>query len=159
MLTGVHREDCLLEVEQLQGEDFVESATLDGEDIWDRVFKPSSQSSTLVIQLADGGGTVSGRIVDELGKVFSEPTTVILVPVARPNDHPSANIRFQAGATGAFQLHHIRPGAYYLLAVAGSDKFPYNNIPLLDQLAGQGTPVTLRQGGQETADVVVVHIP
>jgi len=94
-----------------------------------------------------GGGAVSGNVEDcQGGMVEVIPVQENLRGMLRKFD--------RCDALGHFTIRAVRPGDYYVLAVA-----PIQNIPVaLATLLPQATKVTVREGETTRADLKVVKV-
>lgn len=97
--------------------------------------KPADQLSGLTVTLAQGGALVRGNFTLAEGQTVPEKLTVYLVPAETEKAEDA--LRYFAApvnSQGAFWLHYVAPGRYWLVAQPGTDdtRYDVNKVRLPD---------------------------
>ena len=142
---------------------FVQSVTVDGKDITDRVFDLQADATSLVVTFTDQPSKVSGTVKDARGA--ASPTAIVLAfPVdpkrwsgygASPRNLKSA----LASRTGVYTFEHLPPGDYYVIAVDPAEADGWQDPTRLEALAGQATKLTVAAGDTQRRSIFVEGDP
>ncbi len=104
---------------------------------------------------------VSGVVTGAGGRPFGD-AVVIVFPADRVQWFPQSRFVSHAAATGdgAFDLHPLPPGAYYVAAIDPPDDFerdrPFEDPAFLESLVARATRVTLGEGDLRVINVAVI---
>ncbi|HEY0873346.1 MAG TPA: carboxypeptidase regulatory-like domain-containing protein [Vicinamibacterales bacterium] len=112
--------------------------------------QPGQMLSDVTIVVSQGLTSISGHVSGEDGKPASG--TVLLFP-ADPARWPEAlaNQRItRPERTGAYTFDNVRPGEYFLIAVASMESWQMNDPEFLDAQRGRATKLTV---GSELATI------
>ena len=129
---------------------FVQSVTLDGRDITDRVFDLQADTTSLVVTYTDRPSKVSGIVTDERGA--ASPTAVVVVfPVdpRRWSGYGASPRTLKSALTtrsGVYTIDHLPPGDYYAIAIGAADIDGWRDPSTLEALANQATRLTVAAG-------------
>ena len=128
----------------------MQSVTLAGKDITDRVVDLQADATSLVVTYTDRPSKVSGTVNDARGA--ASPTAVVLAfPVdpklwsgygASPRNLKSA----LTSRTGVYTFDHLPPGDYYVIAIDAADADGWQDPARLEALASQATRLTVAAG-------------
>lgn len=111
--------------------------------------KPGDQLSGLTVTFAQGGTLVRGNFALAEGQTVPEKLTVYLVPAE--TEKAEEALRYFAApvnSQGAFWVHHVAPGRYWLVAQPGTDdtRYDVNKVRLPD---GGELRSSLRHGAEQ----------
>jgi hypothetical protein len=138
----------------------VQSITLDGKDITDRVFDLQADATSFVVTYTDQPSKVSGNVTDS-GGAPSSAAVVLAFPVdPRGWSGYGAKSRTLKSALttriGAYTFEHLPPGEYFVVAVDASELEGWRDPARLEAFAAHGTRVTIRSGERvKTVDLRV----
>ena len=141
----------------------VQSVTLSGKDITDRVFDLQSDATTLVVTYADRPSKVSGTVTDEQGSI-SATAVVLVFPVdpRRWSGYGASPRTMKSALTtrrGVYTIDHLPPGDYYAVAVGAADIDGWKHPATLEALANHATRLTVAAGdAPKTLDLRVKTI-
>jgi hypothetical protein len=139
---------------------YVESARLDGVDVFERWIPVMPNSSTVEVTIAGPAVTVQGRVVTEQGPPPVEPAMIILIPTQPPGDDPTLSIKMTMSSLrgGDFTFPDVAPGLYRLIAFQNVlNGFPFYNADFLQRYLGRATLVTVE--GTNPIMVKTVAVP
>jgi hypothetical protein len=126
----------------------VQSVTLDGKDITDRVFDLQADATSIVVTYSDRASKVTGTVSDSNGA----PTATAAV-LAFPVDPQrwsgyGANPRTLKSAlttrTGTYAFDHLPPGDYFVVAVDAAELDGWRDPARLEALSNGATRVAIR---------------
>jgi hypothetical protein len=136
---------------------FVQSVTLAGKDITDRVVSLQSDAISFVVTYTDRPSKVSGTVSDTRGA--TSPTAVVLAfPADRqlwsgygasPRNLKSA----LTSRTGVYTFEHLPPGEYLVIAIDPGDAEGWQDPARLEALAVEATKLTVAAGEPKTLDL------
>jgi hypothetical protein len=136
-----------LQIDPLQGDDYVKSVRLGGTEMLDRDLDLTNTANrTLQVTIDPNGGEISGAVTDKEGN--RSPARGLIVLAADPNSF--STWRSTPTANAQFSLRGIRPGKYKLFAV---DSFQFGNLTSLDPLKGiaaRAQEIEIKQGDRLT---------
>ena len=142
---------------------FVESVTLDGKDITDRLVDLQANTNSIVVTYTDRPSKVSGTVSDASGAA-STTATVLAFPTdprlwtgygASPRNLKSVI----TNKAGVYSFDHLPPGEYYLIALEPDDATGWQDPARLEVLAGQASRLTVaRADALKTLDLRVKEI-
>jgi len=136
-----------LQIDPLQGDDYVKSVRLGGTEVLDRDLDlTNAANQTLHVTIDRNGGEISGVVADKEGQ--RSPARGLIVLAADPNSF--STWRTTQTTRAQFSLHGIRPGKYKLFAV---DSFQFGNLTSLDPLKGiaaRAQEIEIQQGDRLT---------
>jgi hypothetical protein len=142
---------------------FVQSVTLDGKDITDRVFDLQADATSLVVTYSDRPSKVSGTVTDEQGSTSA--TAVVLVFPVDPQRWSGYGVSPRtlksalATRGGVYTINHVPPGEYYAIAVGDADIDGWRDPATLEALSNQATRLTVAAGDSaKTLDLRVKAI-
>jgi hypothetical protein len=128
----------------------MQSVTVGGKDITDRVFDLQSDMTSLVVTFTDQPSKVTGTVNDARGT--ASPTAVVLAfPVdaklwsgygASPR-HLKSTL---TSRTGVYTFDHLPPGEYNVIAIDPAEADDWQDPARLEALAGEATKVTVAAG-------------
>ena len=126
---------------------FVQSVTLGGKDITDRVLDLQADATTLVVTYTDRPSKVSGTVTDEQGST-SATAVVLVFPVdpQRWSGYGTSPRTLKSALTtrhGVYTIDHLPPGDYYVIAVDPADIDGWKDPARLEALATHATRVTV----------------
>jgi protocatechuate 3,4-dioxygenase beta subunit len=125
----------------------VQSVTLDGKDITDRVIDLETDARSLVVTYTDRPSKVSGTVTDARGEA-SATAIVLAFPAderrwsgygASPRDLASA----LTTRTGVYTFDHLPPGDYYVIAIDPTEADGWKDPSRLEALANEATKLTI----------------
>ena len=126
---------------------FVESVTLGGKDITDRVFNLQTDATTFVVTYTDRPSKVTGTVTDARG--MASPTALVLVfPVDRQlwSGYGASPRNFKSALTtraGVYTYEHLPPGEYFLIAIDPAAADDWQDPARLEGLADEATKLTV----------------
>ena len=142
---------------------FVQSVTLDGKDITDRVFDLQSDTTSLVVTFTDRPSKVSGTVTDARGA--ASPTAVVLafpVDPQRWSGYGASPRNLKSALTTRTRRLHVRPPAARRLLPDRDRRRRidgWKDPKTLEALAGQATKLTVAEGdAPKTLDLRVKAI-
>ena len=142
---------------------FVQSITLDGKDLTDRVFDLQSDATSFVITYTDRPAKVSGTVTDERSAP-SATAVVLAFPVdqQRWSGYGGSPRTLKSTLTtpgGIYTFAHLPPGDYYLIAVEGAAADGWQDPNRLEALASRATRLSIAPGDSlKTLDLRVRSI-
>jgi hypothetical protein len=126
---------------------FVQSVTLAGKDVTDRVLTLQEDATTFVVTYTDRPSKVSGTVTDTRGA--ASPTAVVLAfPVdpqlwsgygASPRNLKTA----LTSRTGAYTFDHLPPGEYNVIAIDPAEADGWEDPARLEALASEAARLTV----------------
>jgi hypothetical protein len=126
----------------------VAAILLNGQDVVGRAVDLADVAvGKMEIVLRNGSATIAGNVV-----VASDdnPAGVSIVLVPKQVDPVGSNVQFlSTDKTGAFQISNLRPDDYNLYALHTADADVWMNTAFLQQMAPQGTPVTVTESQRQ----------
>jgi hypothetical protein len=134
------------------GSVYLKSVSCAGADCTERVVNldVSSLIENCEVTLATDGGTVSGVIKENDKRVAG--VTVVLIPRSRDLRRiPRFTLTANSGVDGAYQIHGVIPGEYYLLTPPAANDRAYLAIDYVDLHQDIAQPVTIK--ASETVSV------
>ena len=126
---------------------FVQSVTLGGRDITDRVFDLQTDTTSLVVTFTDRPSKVSGTVTDERGA--ASPTAVVLAFPVDPKRwsgfgmSPRILKSALATRTGVYTFDHLPPGDYYVIAIDPAEADDWKDPKTLEALASEAKRLTV----------------
>ena len=126
---------------------FVESVTLGGKDITDRVINLQSDATTFVVTFADRPSKVTGTVTDARGT--TSPTAMVLAfPVDRQlwSGYGTSPRNLRSALTtraGVYTYDHLPPGDYFLIAIDPAEADGWQDPARLEALAEEATKLTV----------------
>ena len=126
---------------------FMQSVTLDGKDITDRVFDLQADANSLVVTYTNRPSKLSGTVTDPQGAPASR-AMVLAFAVDRQRwigygASPRHMRSAAAKSTGTYTFDHLPPGDYYVVAVDDSEADGWQEVARLEQLANAATRVSI----------------
>ena len=126
---------------------FVQSVTLDGKDITDRVFDLQADATSFVITYTDQPSKVSGTVTDVRGAA-SAHATVLVFPVdprgwSGYGLSPRTLKSVSTTETGSYTFAHLPPGEYYVIAVPVGSADGWQDPARLETFASQATKLSV----------------
>ena len=142
---------------------FVDSVTLDGRDITDRAFDLESDVTSLVVTYTNRPSPVSGSVKSPRGTVDPD-TMVAIFPVdeSRWRDYgtePRIVRSLTLSDTGEFQVPHMPPGEYFIVALEGEDPNMWSDPVHLRILTSLATRMTVTPHGPKIVNLVSARAP
>jgi hypothetical protein len=130
---------------QLQGL-YVESVSLGDEDVLNNGLRlESQQTRPLLITIAAGAGSISGRILGEQPLA----ATVALVPESGQRFHVSHAFTY-TDESGQFEITGVPPGDYRLFAWESIEPGAWQNADFVRAYESQGKLVHIDEGAKMT---------
>jgi len=126
---------------------FVQSVTLGGKDITDRVFDLQTDATSLLVTYTDRPSKVSGTVTDDQGSTSA--TAVVLVFPVDPrkwSGYGASPRTLKSALTtrhGVYTINQLPPGDYYAIAVGAADIDGWQDPATLEALATQATRLTV----------------
>jgi hypothetical protein len=139
---------------------FIESITLDGKDITDRVFDLQSDATSIVITYTDRPSRVSGTVKDARGNA-SATAMVLAFPVDRQRwsnygTNPRHLRSVYTTEIGGYTFDHLPPGAYCVIAIEDAEGDDWMDPQKLAALASRAEKLTIAAGdGPKTLDLAL----
>lgn len=138
----------------------VQSATLDGKDITDRVFDLQSDVTSMVVTYTDRPSKVSGTVTDARGAASTTAMVLAFPTDSRRWTGYGSNPRTIKSAitneSGVYTFAHLPPGDYYVIAVEPGDADNWQDPARLEVLAGQASRLSITSGDSlKTVDLRV----
>ena len=117
----------------------VQSVTLEGKDITDRMIDLQADATSLVVTYTDRTSKVSGTVTDPQGATGAT-AMVLAFPVDRQRwaGYGSSPRNLKSAATnerGVYTFDHLPPGDYHVVAIEGSEADGWQDRARLEQLA------------------------
>lgn len=143
---------------------FVQSVTLDGKDITDRVFDLQSDTTSFVVTYTDRPSKVSGSVTDSKGTP-SATAVVLAFPVdpQRWSGYGGSPRTLQSALTtrtGVYTFEHLPPGDYFVIAIDGSELDGWRDPARLEAFAADATRLSIRSSDAlTTVDLRLRGIP
>jgi hypothetical protein len=147
---------------------YVSSITSGGVDLASNplIVMPGSMPSEIDVTLRDDGGSISGQVNAESGGAGSSApgssaasgdspvVTVFAIPLFPTSQAmPSTTV----GSDGTFNIGHVAPGSYRMLACEGTPAIDYHRPEGLSVWAGKGQTVTVDPSGTAHVTLDVEH--
>jgi hypothetical protein len=139
---------------------FMQSVTLDGKDVTDRVIDLQSDATSFVITYANRPSKVTGTVTDARGGAGTS-AVVLTFPVderqwvgygSRPRNFKSVSVN----RNGVYTFDHLPPGDYYVVAVVAADADGWQDPARLEALSTQASRLSVDSGDSlKTLDVRV----
>lgn len=126
---------------------FMQSVTLNGQDITERAFNLQADATSLVVTYTDRPSKVSGTVTDTRGTA-SATAFVLAFPAdpklwsgygASPRNLKSA----LTARTGVYTFEHLPPGDYNVIAIDPTEADGWQDPARLEALAGSATKLTV----------------
>jgi hypothetical protein len=142
---------------------FVESVTLEGKDITDRVFDLQSDITSMVVTYTNRPSRVSGSVKNARGAADADALVAIFpVDETRWRDYgaePRLIRSIGPSATGEFAFAHLPPGDYFIAAIDDEDAQMWRDPAHLKALTAQATRVTVVAHTPLTVNLTSVKAP
>ena len=138
---------------------FVQSVTLDGKDITDRVLDLQEDATNIVVTYTDRASKVTGVIRDARGTAAG--TAAVLVFPVDPQRWPGNGTTPRqlksslASRTGAYTIEGLPPGDYYVIAIDDGESADWMDPKTLEGLARQATRLSVTAGDTKTLDLTL----
>jgi hypothetical protein len=123
---------------------YVSSITANGADVLSGNIR-IDKDTQLNVFLSTSGGTISGSVVDTMGKELSS-AIVALLPDKPLRDSEVLIRSSESDWKGRFELQGIAPGAYHIFAWTELNGAAYRNAEFMKQFEDRGTPVQIEKG-------------
>jgi hypothetical protein len=126
---------------------FVQSVTVGGKDITDRVFDLQADTTSFVVTYTNQPSKVSGTVIDARGA--ASPNAVVLAfPVDRRRwtGYGMTPRILQSALTtrsGDYTFDHLPAGDYYVIAIDAADMDDWKDPARLEVLAGEASRLTV----------------
>jgi 5-hydroxyisourate hydrolase-like protein (transthyretin family) len=134
---------------------YVEAILLNGQDILGKLVDIADVPvGRMEIVLRNGAATIAGTV-----EVPSDdnPSGISIVLVPKQVDPVGSNIQFAStDQNGAFRVGNIRPDEYTLYALHSADPDIWLNTAFLQQIAAQGTSVTVTENQQQQVQMKLI---
>jgi Carboxypeptidase regulatory-like domain len=136
---------------------FVQSITLAGKDVTDRVVTLQEDATSFVVTMTDRPSKVSGTVTDARGAA-SDTAVVLAFPVdpklwsgygASPRNLKTA----LTSRIGAYTFDHLPPGEYHVIAVDPADADGWQDPARLEALAREAARLTVAADTSRTLDL------
>lgn len=105
----------------------------------------------ILVVMGPRSGIVKGRIATQTA--LSEAVTILLV-----GDRGNIDRRVTADQTGAFQIEHVAPGKFHLLAVEGFDLRRWDE-DLYKKLEPKSDAIEVAEGETKAVEIPLIKIP
>ncbi len=134
----------------------LKSATLNGQDISDRLFDvtPDGSLQNVVLTWSDRPAEVSGKLLDPSGHPAAG-YTVVLFTTDRTfwGLQSRRTLRFPPGPEGQFRFQGLLPGEYYISAVTDVGPEDFADPAFFEQLVNASLKIRLEEGEKKTQDL------
>jgi hypothetical protein len=130
-----------------------------GTDVMDGLEIGSDNLDDLEIQVTNRVPDLSGHVTNDRGEAVAEYTAIVF-----PQDRdlwasPPASGRNAIGRSdeqGRFRVRTLRPGAYFIAAVAHVENGQWLDPDFLESLRASATRITVAEGETKTVDLKLV---
>jgi hypothetical protein len=138
---------------------FVQSVTLDGKDITDRVIDLQEDATNIVVTYTDRASKVTGVVRDVRGTASAAGAVLAFPgdPLRWPGNgtNPRQFKSALTSRTGAYTLEGLPPGDYYLIAIDDAESADWMDPKTLEALARQATRLSIAEGDTKTFDLTL----
>ena len=129
---------------------FLQSVTLDGKDITDRVIDLQSDATTFVVTYTDRPIKVSGTVTDARGNPATT-STVLVFPADQQHwtgygNSPRTFRTALPTRTGIYTFDHLPPGEYFVIAVDDAEVDGWRDPARLEALARIAERLSIASG-------------
>ena len=152
-LNAVSDTPSRIAVSGLAGTFYVKDTRLDGNDVL-RTPGKFSAAGNLEVTISGNAGTLSGRIIDAVGKPVLDVEAVLIPNQSR--DRFELFKRAITSAQGGFFIEGIAPGEYKLFAWERIEPNSFFDEDVLKQYEQLGTPVHIAESARETMDIRII---